>query len=901
MNKKIVTLAALLSLGLAACGPTDSTSSSSPVDTGNSGDNTSEVKPQTTYTAVTINNKDDMQDPWYMPGAPMREMSITAKISDTENGNIMQMISDGIMTITSSDPTVANVMGINVQPLKAGKTTITVTVKNPSGTISDSMELNILADTFTTGAPKVVDPEAGKQYRLGALTTFFNYWVYATGGMSGYYLGTNTNFAQAMLVEPEQVLDKDGKAVENQWYLKIGATPDVSNKGMYLAAIQDGKYVNPKIATPEQKSIWTYDTEEKTFATAVGDKDYYLGADDDNKTLNVVSEDDIDGGYYFKASLLDWDANGTVPSITSPKIDAGEVTEIATLADQKEEDRNYKKLYRVTGILEDKDPTDAYANAYLTDPKTGKSLQIYGMAESRDAIVADGEAIIFTNPQHGTVAPIKDIPNGAEVTLDIVRCVGYSNYTAVIVDYKTTVKEAEYDVKLATPTNGTATLEKTKAAYGDTITVTATPNEGFEVDNVSVKTAYGTVTATKGEDGKYSFPATCVNNVSVFFKVIDTTDYTKGAATAVAPEEGKFFKFGLYQQNLKKNIYLTGAMDGYYFETTEDFKEAAYVVAEANGTNWNLKLVSGKADGNNKYIAGAVSGTHNNIIFQDDPFAWTWDANGKYFHASIADGVDVYIGNYGTFDTLSLSTLDHLTGDDTNLASLFVWDETISTEVESINLTASKDSGYVGEKITLTATLSPATAIGDVTYAITSGADSGTIKDNVLTITAAGTIKVQATSGTVKSNEVTITALDDGLVRTTYNFADMEKGEQYVGETRQLDSTMKMTTNDRTHINGELRLYAPSGESAAGSAIFESTVTIKKMVINAGNNEDTLVVETSTDGTAYATAQSITTTKAYKDYEVELTADNVKFVRISSTNKQIRVPYITFATVKAAA
>lgn len=900
MNKKIVTLAALLSLGLAACGPTKSTSSSSPVDTGDTGDSTSEVKPQTTYTAVTINNKDDMQDPWYMPGAPMREMSITAKISDTENGNVMQMISDGVMTITSSDPTVASIMGINVKPLKAGKTTITVTVKNPSGTISDSMELDILADTFATGAPKVVDPEAGKEYRLGALSTYFNYWVYATGAMSSYYLGTNTNFAQAMLVEPEQVKDDKGTVVANQWYLKISATPDVSNKGMYLAAIKDGNYVNPKIATPDQKSIWTYDVDEKTFATAVGGKNYYLGADDDNKTLNVVSENDIDGGFYFKASLLEWDENGTAPTITAPKIDAGEAIEIATLADQKEEDRDYKKLYRVTGILEDKDPTDAYANAYLTDPKTGKSLQIYGMAESRDAIVADGEAIIFTNPQHGTVAPIKDIPNGAEVTLDIVRCVGYSNYTAVIVDYETAVKDAEYDVNLATPTNGTATLDKTKAAYGDTITITATPNDGFEVDNVSIKNAYGTVTATKGEDGKYTFPATCVNNVSVFFKVKDTTDYTKGAATAVAPEEGKFFKFGLYQQKLEKNLYLTGAMDGFYFETTEDFKEAAYVTAEANGTNWNLKLVSGKADGNNKYIAGVVSGTHNNIVFQDDAFAWTWDADGKYFHASIADGTDVYIGNYGTFDTLSLSTLDHLTGADTNLASLYIWDESIKTDVESINLTASKTSAYVGEKVTLTATLAPETAIGDVAYSVTSGGEFGTLAGNVLTITAAGTIKVQATSGSVKSNEVTITALDDGLVRTTYTFAEMEKGTQYVGETRQLNDTLKMTTNNRTHITDELRLYAPSGDSASGNAIFESTVAIKKMVINAGNNPDTLVVETSTDGTAYTTAQSITTTKNYTDYEVELTADNVKFVRISSTAKQIRIPYITFATVKAA-
>ena len=681
MNKKIVTLAALLSLGLAACGPTESTSSSSPVDTGDTGDSTSEVKPQTTYAAVTINNKDDMQDPWYMPGAPMREMSITAKISDTENGNVMQMISDGVMTITSSDPTVASIMGINVKPLKAGKTTITVTVKNPSGTISDSMELDILADTFTTGAPKVVDPEAGKEYRLGALSTYFNYWVYATGAMSSYYLGTNTNFAQAMLVEPEQVKDDKGTVVANQWYLKISATPDVSNKGMYLAAIKDGSHINPSIALPENKSVWTYDTEDKTFSTEVDKATYYLGADDDNKTLNVVSEDDIDGGFYFKASLLEWDENGTAPTITAPKIDAGEATEIATLADQKEEDRDYKKLYRVTGILEDKDPTDAYANAYLTDPETGKSLQIYGISDTRDAIVADGEAIVFTNPQHGSVAPLKDIPNGVEVTMDIIRCVGYNNYTAIMVEYDETVDQNDkYKVTIPEATevkNGTVSVDKTEAAYGETVTVTVTPNEGYQVNSVAAKTAYGTVTAKKGEDGKYTFAATVVNNVVVSIGKI-------GKPVAEDPEDGFTGKFGLYQSTLGKYLYMTGVIDNHYPTTVDDYDEGADVEVKASGNKWTIQVTSGESA--NKYLAAEASGKYNNLVFTDTAYEWSWDAENKYFYTNLGSD-DLYIGNYKDFDTLSLSKTSYASEKGNNKAVLFSWDSNPIDLTNAYNIT----------------------------------------------------------------------------------------------------------------------------------------------------------------------------------------------------------------------
>ncbi|MGN0805834.1 MAG: Ig-like domain-containing protein [Candidatus Coproplasma sp.] len=74
---------------------------------------------------------------------------------------------------------------------------------------------------------------------------------------------------------------------------------------------------------------------------------------------------------------------------------------------------------------------------------------------------------------------------------------------------------------------------------------------------------------------------------------------------------------------------------------------------------------------------------------------------------------------------------------------------------------ASKTAATVGDIITLTATVS---GTGDynrnVSWAITEGGDKATLNGNLLTVTAAGTVKVQATAEgdtTKKSNEITIT------------------------------------------------------------------------------------------------------------------------------------------------
>lgn len=76
---------------------------------------------------------------------------------------------------------------------------------------------------------------------------------------------------------------------------------------------------------------------------------------------------------------------------------------------------------------------------------------------------------------------------------------------------------------------------------------------------------------------------------------------------------------------------------------------------------------------------------------------------------------------------------------------------------EGITIEANRTEVAAGGTVTFTANLTPAGASGEVTYAITEGTELGSIEGNVLTTTAVGTIKVQATVNEVTSNVVTIT------------------------------------------------------------------------------------------------------------------------------------------------
>lgn len=102
-----------------------------------------------------------------------------------------------------------------------------------------------------------------------------------------------------------------------------------------------------------------------------------------------------------------------------------------------------------------------------------------------------------------------------------------SDYTLSWTTYSSTEPTTKYTVNAdKNIKNGTVTPSKTSLAAGETFTVTATPDKGYELDTVTVKDAKGnSVPATNESTHTYTMPASNVT-VSATFKVKTDAKYS---------------------------------------------------------------------------------------------------------------------------------------------------------------------------------------------------------------------------------------------------------------------------------------------------------------------------------------------------------------------------------------
>lgn len=182
-----------------------------------------------------------------------------------------------------------------------------------------------------------------------------------------------------------------------------------------------------------------------------------------------------------------------------------------------------ESYYTISGILEGKDSTNKYGNAYLTDPATGKSVTVYGSTTTATAFAFAAGVIKFTNPQDA-VTTLADYKNGEMVTMKVQResFKGVAEVMGIMTAH--VADTTKYTATINTPENGTATLDVVKdLAYGATVTVTCVPASGYKVSSVNVTTDYGVVPATATATANvYTFTANCHNDVVVTFADANT-------------------------------------------------------------------------------------------------------------------------------------------------------------------------------------------------------------------------------------------------------------------------------------------------------------------------------------------------------------------------------------------
>lgn len=211
-----------------------------------------------------------------------------------------------------------------------------------------------------------------------------------------------------------------------------------------------------------------------------------------------------------------------------------------------------KNIYQVKGVLEGYEG-DAYGNSYLTDPESGKAIKIYGLSGTENSGFSYKEGSWFySNPKNADKTVKGTVNNGEEVTLNVMfqDAKGVANIGGWVVEHK--VSEKTYASTIKALEHGEASLSLTEPQkYGTKVEVVVTPTEGYVVDSVKVKTAYGETSVSADESGKYFYNVTCKNEVTVSFKE---------KAAEPKPGEAKTITLNTQTSSLGKD-YVTEATD----------------------------------------------------------------------------------------------------------------------------------------------------------------------------------------------------------------------------------------------------------------------------------------------------------------------------------------------------
>lgn len=359
-------------------------------------------------------------------------------------------------------------------------------------------------EVVMTEGPIFTAPEDGVAMKFGAYNDSKaneGYWIF-TGEMDGFYLGATKVTDKATF---DKQADVTPHASNGKWTLEVGT-------GKYLNAStstgSDGKTHN-NIGIGTEAYEWTYDAANSAFTTVLNETTYFIGG---QKSYDTFSLSDIKYvSENLKANLCTWGKLDTEPEPTPVPTPVN--TTIDAILDGTTDDGN--AIYQITGIIEGRDLTNEYGNAYLTDPETGSSIQLYGLSSNMSAFSMEGTTLKYTNLKDAATE-LTEVTNGSKVTVNVQWSANYHNAYSVYVSHEAST--ANYNIEVAATENGTVTPSVETAAYGAEVTVTCTPNSGYAVDKVVLTNYKGNTTLAAEEDGTYKFNASVKNLITVTFR-----------------------------------------------------------------------------------------------------------------------------------------------------------------------------------------------------------------------------------------------------------------------------------------------------------------------------------------------------------------------------------------------
>ncbi len=356
---------------------------------------------------------------------------------------------------------------------------------------------------------------------------------------------------------------------------------------------------------------------------------------------------------------------------------------------------------------------------------------------------------------------------------------------------------------------------------------------------------------------------------------------------AVSPEEAETvaegdFYFGIYHAGLKNYYYLTGEMDGYYFATTTDVRLAKKVTVAKSGDGYTLKI-------NGKYMNIVASGKFVNVVFQDEPAVWAYNAETKTFTVDI-DGVARFLGTSAskTYETLSACKITDLEG---SFAGTLYNDVVLPNP---IGLVVSGDTEVIaGFKTNLDVTVYPKTADKAVTWAssdetIATVDANGTVtgvKEGKVTITATSTINTAVKA----TYEFTVTKAPEGMTTATFDCTTIPEGVEKGNPVGTLNLDSNVTFTGATGTSGtDFRWWTDGIRSYAGNTGAFSVAegkTILKITIAANANVVGSIENATYDFDEATKVVTITPTDGSLPINMEMAKGTIFTITVVYANK----------------
>lgn len=648
----------------------------------------------------------------------------------------------------------------------------------------------------------------------------------------------------------------------------ISKTNGNTSNGLYLQSLDNkgGFYIYNMANDPVTDKI-----EVGMKVEAAGKKDVFNG------TLEVVNA---------TVTVIE-----KTPATVTP-VDLTEAFKAATKLDDTTLTYGQALLVKLTGVTvlaQDEDTSKGYYKFQL-----GDKASYVRISSSSCPMVKDAQTTMIANHKAKTgytadVVGLVTLYNGS-FYLTPVSADAFSNFKLNTLTGQEAINAEKANVTLTEnvyeedtitlPTTGKtySTVAITWSFKADTTHTTAT------LDGATLKLVPGeaaetvTLVATFTDSGVTD---TAEFTINVAAKAVNKDSFYQTVITT-APTVDKEYYLGLYKRQGDVALYFTGAMDGFYFATTETLAEALAVKVVSAGEDGSFYLTC-TYNGKTQYVCVYANGKYVNIGLKDAADnKYTWNTEYNTLQTMI-DNTAYFIGSRETFTTISASKASYFTGKNASKIDISQYpirlipansqpDPTPATDAEKVaaaekaigtTLTISKAGEtelYTSTEVTVTWTIK-----GETTLA--------TLAGNKLTVAALptdadGTFILTATikSGAVEESvDVTVTVKK---VVTTVNDGTVEKPytvEEVVAVTANL--AKDEYTKDMIYVKGIVKSFEKGSFAKNIYLVDEAGSTVRFLVYSANFTETVKEI---------AVGDTIVVKGAVKNYNGTIEMTNVK-------------------------